>query len=343
MAKRKKVLITGGAGFIGVNLAKHLLKKGYNVAILDNLSRTGSLQNLEHLSKSSNKKNLTFLKDDIRDFRKVQKAVKGRDVIYHLAAQVAVTTSYIDPREDFEVNALGSLNVLEAARLTKQKPTIIYSSTNKVYGQLEDIAVKNGSRRYSCSKYKDGIFESFPLDLHSPYGCSKGTADQYFRDYYRMYGIPTVVFRQSCIYGPRQMGIVDQGWTAYLAAAVHLGKPITIFGDGKQVRDLLHVKDLIKAYELAVKNIKKSAGEIYNIGGGVEHSFSLLEYIAFLEETAGKKIPLVFKNWRPGDQKIYVSNNAKLKNHLNWSPKICHKEGLKELFEWIGENKNLFK
>lgn len=341
---QKHVLITGGSGFIGINLALSLLNSGYLVTIFDNFSRFGTKGNINWLKKNNhNLNNLKIVKGDIRDYKKLKKEVLPANIIFHLAAQVAVTSSFTNPKEDFEINVLGSLNVLEAAKESKKKPIIIYSSTNKVYGDLAKFSVRKNKKRYFYPDIPNGVSEEVNLDFHSPYGCSKGSADQYFRDFYRMYGLRTVVFRQSCIYGLRQMGIVDQGWVAFLAALVHLKKPITIFGDGKQVRDLLHVDDLIRAYMQAIKNIKKSAGEIYNIGGGKNHTFSLLEYIEFLEKAANRKIPLKYKDWRPGDQKVYISDNKKLKQHLKWEPKICHKDGLKELYKWVGENKDLFK
>ncbi|OGH28545.1 MAG: CDP-paratose 2-epimerase [Candidatus Levybacteria bacterium RIFCSPHIGHO2_02_FULL_39_36] len=337
-----KALITGGAGFIGSNLAAHLLKKGWSVTVFDNLSRRGVKKNLDWLKSRSNKK-LEVLVKDIRDFAAIKKASLKVEVIYHLAAQVAVTTSVLNPREDFEINAQGTLNVLEAARYAGHKPIIIYASTNKVYGAMADKEIKENSNRYLYSKLKNGVDEKCLLDFHSPYGCSKGAADQYVQDYHRIYDMPTVVFRQSCIYGPRQMGMEDQGWAAHFAISGFFERPITIYGDGKQVRDLLHISDLIGAYELAIKNIKTSSGKVYNIGGGLKHIFSIIECINFLEGILGKKIKIMSGDWRSGDQKVYFSNNSKLKKELSWDLKICHKEGLKQLVKWIKENKELFE
>ena len=343
ISKDNKILITGGAGFIGSNLSNYLLAKGWEVTIVDNLSRNGTWENLVWLKNNHRYSKLNVNIIDIRNFNEIKRIISKVNVIYHLAGQVAVTTSFLNPRHDFEVNALGTFNILEAARELGHKPIIIFASTNKVYGQMNGVNVKEGKFRYSYRNFPDGIHEEHHLDFHSPYGCSNGVADQYTRDYYRMYNIPTVVFRQSCIYGPRQMGIEDQGWVAHFAISTVLGKRINIYGDGKQVRDLLHVYDLIEAYQNAVKNIKKSAGQVYNIGGGVEHSFSLLEYLKYLEELSGKKIKTKFDEWRPGDQKVYITNIKKLKNELSWRPKISHKKGLKELFEWVKKNKELFK
>ncbi|MBI3486287.1 GDP-mannose 4,6-dehydratase [Candidatus Daviesbacteria bacterium] len=338
-----KVLITGGAGFIGSNLALSLLKQNWQVVIFDNLSRKGSKQNLEWVKKiNPNRKNLKIQINDIRDVQTIDKAVKNAEVIFHLAAQVAVTTSFLNPREDFEINLGGTFNILEAARKSQHKPTIVFASTNKVYGNLENLKVKKVKNRYLFED-KKVISETYPLDFHSPYGCSNGAADQYVRDYFRMYQIPTVVFRQSCIYGPRQMGVEDQGWTAHFAIASILGKPITIFGEGKQVRDLLHVDDLIEAYLKSITLINKTRGEVFNIGGGEKHSFSLLEYIQFLEKLLNKKIKFKLAPVRPGDQKIYISDNTKLKKILDWQPKTCHKDGLKSLAIWVKDNRDIFR
>lgn len=339
---KNRVLITGGAGFIGSNLAAHYLKKGWQVTVFDNLSREGADKNLDWLVRSSKGDNLKVIEKDVRDFEAVKKAVALADLIYHLAAQVAVTTSISDPREDFEVNALGTFNILEAARKASHKPIVIYSSTNKVYGRLEDIPMKEGEKRYNLREI-DGITEKQPLDYHTPYDCSKGIGDQYTLDCSRIYGLPTVVFRQSCIYGPRQMGIGDQGWVAHFVISALHGKPITIYGSGKQVRDLLHVGDLIRAYEQAVDNIETCRGQVYNIGGGKEFSTSVLEAIELIGSFLGKKIKPSFAEVRPGDQKIFISDNLKLKEHLGWKPEVHYEDGIPELIEWAKENQELFK
>lgn len=335
-------LVTGGAGFIGTNIIERLLTEKWNVLLLDNLSRFGAKNNIDFL-KSKGLKNSQIHIGDIRDYKVVKNLVKKADVVYHMAGQVAVTNSFLNPREDFEINALGTLNVLEAARESGHKPIIIYPSTNKVYGNMEGIQVKQLAKRYAYAKNKFEIKENQPLDFHSPYGCSKGVGDQYVADYYRMYGIPTIVFRQSCIYGPHQMGIEDQGWVAHLAAKALLKMPITLFGDGRQVRDLLHVSDLIDAYQLGVKHITTKKGQVFNIGGGNKNSLSLLEYIAFLEKKLKRKLPITFAPWRPGDQKVYISDTRKLARTLSWRPRISWQEGLGDLLQWVGENTKLFE
>lgn len=329
----KKILITGGAGFIGTNLTTFLLKKGKKVRIFDNLSREGTKENLKWLK--SLKGNLEVVIGDIRNEKKVKEAAKEVDIIYHLAAQVAVTSSVTNPEEDFEINALGTLNLLEAMRRFSPESILIFASTNKVYGETKNIKVIKGKTRYRYRNSKFAVAESQSLDFYSPYGCSKGAADQYVRDYSRIYGLKTVVFRQSCIYGPHQFGNEDQGWVAHFAISGLKGKSITIYGNGKQVRDVLYVDDLIEAFQLAVKNIKGTKGEIYNIGGGRENSVSLLELIGKLEKVIGKKIPYTFANWRPGDQKIYISDTGKAKRDFGWKPKIKVDEGLRGLVVWI--------
>ena len=336
----RKILITGGAGFIGVNATEYFLKKGYAVTVLDNLSRKGSGLNIEWLIKNYPK--IKFIEGDVRDQKLMTKAVANSDVVLHLAAQVAVTTSVSNPREDFEINALGSLNVLEAARKAKRNPILIYSSTNKVYGALRDQKIVEEKTRYRLKNLPFGISENDNLDFHSPYGCSKGAADQYFRDYHRIYGLRTVVFRQSCIYGPRQFGIEDQGWLAWFLIAGLLDKSITIFGNGKQVRDLLYVGDLVNAFESAVNYINTSAGQIYNIGGGKINSLSIWwEFKPILEGLLKKKINVSFAQWRPGDQLVYISDNRKTEKDLKWRPKVGYRDGIKRLYYWILENRSL--
>ena len=338
-----KVLITGGAGFIGVNTAKRYIDKNAEVIIIDNLSRKGTNINLNWIKKHGK---IKFYKIDIRDFESLNKILKKEkciDVVFHFAAQVAVTTSVVDPRNDFEINAIGTFNLLEAIRKNSPKSIVIFSSTNKVYGGLEQLKISEKSTRYELQEFKKGIPENFPMDFHSPYGCSKGTADQYVRDYSRIYGLKTVVFRQSCIYGQHQFGIEDQGWVAHFAIQSLFNRPITIYGNGKQVRDVLYVDDLIDAFELAIKNIKKTKGQIYNIGGGYKNQISLLEFISLLEKKLNKKIKLNFSDWRPGDQKIFVSDNTKLEKELNWRPKINIEKGLNLLIKWIEENKHILE
>lgn len=332
-----KILITGGAGFIGINTAAYFLKKGNDVSIYDNLSRKGSRVNLTWIKKQYSR--VRFTEGDIRNFAKLSKEVEGKDVVFHFAGQVAVTTSVENPRQDFEANVLGTFNVLEAVRLSRSKPIVIDSSTNKVYGELENIEVIEKKTRYEFKNLKHGVSEDMNLDFHSPYGCSKGAADQYVRDYARIYGLKTIVFRQSCIYGPHQFGIEDQGWVAWFLIAIHLNKPIVIYGNGKQVRDLLYIDDLIKAFDLAIKHIDKTKGQVYNIGGGPNNSISIwLEFKPLLEKLTGRRIKEAFSSLRPGDQPIYISNIEKAKRDFGWQPKIDIDEGIKRLYSWIKDN-----
>ncbi|MCE5300074.1 MAG: GDP-mannose 4,6-dehydratase [Spirochaetia bacterium] len=338
-----KVLVIGGAGFIGSNAAERFLKKGNDVWVFDNLSRRGTDWNLKYLK--GKYKNLTFVKGDVREYPDLKNLfMKNRDfdVVFHFAAQVAVTTSVTNPREDFEINAMGTFNVLEAIRESKSDPVILYSSTNKVYGGMTDIKIVRKKGKYAYRDLPKGIKEDRLLDFHSPYGCSKGTADQYMIDYSRIYGLRTVVFRQSCIYGYRQFGIEDQGWVAWFTIATMLNKAISIYGDGKQVRDVLFIDDLIDAYEAAIKNIKKVKGRAFNIGGGAKNTMSLLELIAFLEKFFNKKIPLKFGDWRPGDQPVFVCDISKAKKELGWSPKVSPEQGVRKLYDWVKDNKSLF-
>ena len=331
-----RYLITGGAGFIGSNYAHRLLARGEDVTIFDNLSRNGTEKNLEWLYAEHGKHAFEFIQGDVRDEKAIEEAILGKQVIVHLAAQVAVTTSVTDPREDFEINALGTFNTLEAARKTNTKPILLYASTNKVYGGMENVRVKEESTRYAYMDFTQGIDESYPLDFHSPYGCSKGCGDQYVRDYQRMYGIRTIVFRQSCIYGTRQFGIEDQGWLAWFVIATVHNKPITIYGDGKQVRDVLFVEDLLNAYDSAIANIDQAAGQVFNVGGGAANTISVWkEFAPLLEKELGKKIPTTVSTWRPGDQKIYVSDINKAKTILKWQPKVGVEEGISRLVEWV--------
>lgn len=337
-----RLLITGGAGFIGSNLASYFLKKGYEVTIFDNFARFGTRENALWLK--SLYPSLKMVKGDIRKRREIKKAVVGKDIVFHLAAQVAVTTSIIDPITDFDINALGTFNVLDTIREVGHKPIVIFSSTNKVYGGMENIKIVKRKKRYIYKDLPYGISEKENLDFHSPYGCSKGAADQYTRDYERIYGIPTVILRQSCIYGPRQFGIEDQGWIAWFIIATTYGEPITIYGDGMQVRDVLYIDDLVKLFEIAIKKIKVSRGKIYNIGGGAKNTLSVWsEFGPILEKLFGKKIKVFFAPWRPGDQKVYVSDIRLAKKELGWEPKVGVKEGVERLYHWVLENKDLFK
>ena len=336
-----KILITGGAGFIGCNTAKYFLDQGHEVTILDNFSRKGTESNLVWLQE--NYPSVGVVRVDVRDADAVASEIaNGYDAVIHLAGQVAVTTSVVNPREDFDINAMGTFNVLEGCRLAEKKPIVIYSSTNKVYGGMEDVRTHEINGRYEYADLPEGVPENRLLDFHSPYGCSKGCADQYVRDYARIYGLKTVVCRQSCIYGYRQFGVEDQGWVAWFIIATVLGKPLTIYGDGKQVRDILFVEDLVRAYDMAIKNIDKTAGQVYNIGGGSRNQMSLLELLAFLEKFTGRKIETAFSDWRPGDQPVFVCDIAKAKTDFGWEPTVSVEEGVKKLYDWVDENKGLF-
>jgi CDP-paratose 2-epimerase len=262
--------------------------------------------------------------------------------VLHLAAQVAVTTSLVDPRSDFEVNALGTFNVLEAIRFNRIKAPLIYSSTNKVYGKLAETRVIERDGRYFNLDFENGVAETQPVDFVSPYGCSKGAADEYVRDYHSMYGLNTVVFRQSCIYGDRQFGCEDQGWVAWLTIAALTGRPITIYGDGKQVRDLLHVQDLIDAFDAAARKIDVAAGSVYNLGGGPGNAVSVLEVLAYLEHLLGRRLPHDCGDWRNGDQRYYVSDIGRVSHDLDWQPRIGWREGLTRLFNWVVSNQHEF-
>jgi CDP-paratose 2-epimerase len=337
------VLVTGGAGFVGCNLVKALLRDGRHVTVFDALSRPRTEHNLAWLREQPESRRLRFLKGDVRDPSAVGEAVSGAEVIFHLAGQVAVTSSVAEPRTDYEINALGTFNVLEAAREGGRRPIILFTSTNKVYGGMEDVAVVEQASRYEYRDFLYGIPESQPLDFHSPYGCSKGAADQYVRDYARIFKLPTVVFRMSCIYGPRQFGTEDQGWLAHFMIAAVTGKPITIYGDGKQVRDVLFVDDLVRAMRLAVDRIDVTAGQVFNIGGGPANALAVWEeFREYLADLQGEKTPVRFGSWRPGDQPCYVSDIRKAGRLLGWKPNIDKQTGIRRLYDWITSHARLF-
>lgn len=339
----RNYLVTGGAGFIGSNYVHRLLKRGEKVTIYDNFSRTGAPRNLEWLKRTYGEKSFNVIVGDVRNASLIAESAKESDMIVHLAGQVAVTTSVTNPRDDFEANAFGTFNVLEAARLSGRDPVFVYASTNKVYGGMEEVALAEDPTRWRYADLKNGCPETQPLDFHSPYGCSKGTGDQYVRDYHRIYGLRSVVFRQSCIYGPRQFGIEDQGWVAWFVIAAVTGRPITIYGDGKQVRDVLHVDDLLNAYNAAIEKIDVIAGNVYNIGGGPQNILSVwAEFGPMLEKMVGHKIEIGHRDWRPGDQRVFYADVSKAARELGWSPKIGVEQGIKMLFEWVQTNKNLF-
>jgi CDP-paratose 2-epimerase len=339
----KRYLVTGGAGFIGANYAHRLLGRGEEVAIYDDLSRHGTEANVAWLRGEHGEGGFRLVVADVRDGGALVEAARDADVIVHMAAQVAVTTSVEDPRSDFEINALGTFNALEAARLSGRSPIFLYASTNKVYGGMEDAAVVEEETRYRYRDLLHGVPETQPLDFHSPYGCSKGTGDQYVRDYARIYDLPTVVFRQSCIYGPRQMGVEDQGWIAWFIIAAVTGKPITIYGDGKQVRDVLFVDDLLDVYDASIAHIDRAAGQVYNIGGGPDYTMSVwTEFGPLLRQALGRSIPVASGDWRPGDQKVYVSDIRKAQHDLGWAPRVGVEEGVRRLVDWVVENRELF-
>jgi len=340
---RGTTLITGGAGFIGSNYAARCISRGDKIIIFDNLSRSGAASNLAWLRSQYGEKSFELIVGDIRDAEMIRLAASSADRIVHLAAQVAVTTSVADPRTDFEINANGTFNVLEAARASGKNPAFLYASTNKVYGGMEDVKVVEHETRYDYADIPEGASEAQPLDFHSPYGCSKGSGDQYVRDYHRIYGLPTVVFRQSCIYGTRQFGVEDQGWVAWFVIAAISGRPITIYGNGKQVRDILFVEDLLNAYDAAFEHLPQAAGQVFNIGGGRTNTISIwTEFEPILEKLLGKKLPVARGEWRPGDQPVFISDIRKAHQWLGWKPEINAEEGIRRLFNWVKENQNLF-
>jgi CDP-paratose 2-epimerase len=347
MAERKKMkrhyLVTGGAGFIGSNYVHRLVERGEKVTVYDNLSRGGARRNLEWLKNSFGEEAFSLVSGDVRDAALIRETARDADVIVHLAGQVAVTTSVTDPRDDFESNALGTFNVLEAARLSGKDPIFIYSSTNKVYGGMEDVEIVEDETRWRYRDLLHGCPETQPLDFHSPYGCSKGAGDQYVRDYARMYGLRSVVLRQSCIYGPRQFGIEDQGWVAWFMIAAVTGRPMTVYGDGKQVRDILYVEDLLNAYDNAVEKIGAASGQVYNMGGGPNNVMSVwAEFGPMLESLLGDTIEVAHGDWRPGDQRVFYADIRKVEGELGWKPQVGVKEGIERLFHWVKENKDLF-
>jgi CDP-paratose 2-epimerase len=307
------------------------------VRVLDNCSRPGTEKNRAHLAGLGDPK-LDLVDGDVRDAELVQRLAADADAIFHLAAQVAVTDSVRNPRNDFEVNALGTLNVLEGARLSGRAPIVVYTSTNKVYGGLEDLEVRQLDKRYELPALPEGVPETRPVDFHSPYGCSKGAADLYAIDYARIYGIPAVSFRQSCIYGPWQYGNEDQGWIAhFLIRALH-GEPITLYGDGRQVRDVLFVDDLLELYDATLGAPERIAGRAYNVGGGPALTVSLLEFLDHLREGEGLAVDAGHGDWRPGDQRVYVSDVRRVRDELGWSPSTSLAEGTRRLRDWLESN-----
>jgi CDP-paratose 2-epimerase len=331
------VLITGGAGFIGTNLADRLLEDGRRVVIFDNLSRKGVDRHVRWLL-DRHPGRVEVEIGDVRDARLVRRAARTAAAVFHFAAQVAVTTSLVDPCEDFEINARGTLNVLEALRTRPDPPPLVFTSTNKVYGDLEDLALVGETTRYAPADplvRHRGVGEARPLSFHSPYGCSKGTADQYVLDYARTFKLPCAVFRMSCIYGPHQCGTEDQGWVAHFLIHAIEEKPITIYGDGKQVRDLLFVEDLVRAFLSAERHMAGIAGRAFNIGGGPGQTTSLLELLDHLELLHGERPEVDFDEWRAADQRYYVSDTSAFREATGWAPRVGVLDGLRRLYEWL--------
>lgn len=340
-----KVLVTGAAGFIGGCAARRWASAGDSVVGLDNLSRSGAAHNLLRMDQFARNAEgaFRFAHGDIRsaeDVYGVFERFGPFDVVLHAAGQVAVTTSVADPVADFRSNALGTLNVLEAVRRHSAQAVFLLASTNKVYGKLEDLGIRELETRYEYASRPNGVDETTPLDFHSPYGCSKGCADQYVRDYARVYGLRTVVVRQSCVYGAPQFGVEDQGWVSWFVAAAVLGKPLTIYGDGKQVRDLLWIEDLLDLYDAIRSRPEAAAGKIYNAGGGIDNTLSLLELVALLRDDHGMAVTPSRADWRPGDQKVFVADSSKARRELGWSPRVGPVEGVAALVRWAGENRD---
>lgn len=341
--ERRSALIFGGAGFIGANLAQRLLlEPDVSVHLFDNLSRKGVQHNLRQLKRvpgAAEKLRVTIA--DVRDAAAVERAVRDATEIYNFAAQVAVTTSIKDPRVDFETNCLGTFNILDAARKGGSQPFVLFTSTNKVYGEMAGEPLKLTSTRYAYANRR-AVSEDQPLDFHSPYGCSKGSADQYVREYSRMYGLPTVVFRMSCIAGEMQYGNEDQGWIAHFLYRALQGAPITIYGDGRQVRDVLYVGDLMDAIEKARLSAPLTSGQIYNIGGGPENAVSLLELIDEVQKLLGTELKCVRGVARPGDQLIYLSDYTKFMRHTGWVPKCTVRQTLQSIYEFWKQHPEVF-
>ncbi len=335
-----KILINGGCGFLGSNLASAGLERGYNITVLDNLSRFGSASNLEWLKSKPGK--FTFIHGDTRNRNDVEQVIKSGkfDAVFHLAGQVAMTTSISDPYKDFQVNTLGTVNVLDSIRLYSPDTVMIFSSTNKVYGDLEQYNYLENETRYICKEFPNGFNESVPLDFRSPYGCSKGAADQYMLDYHRIFGTKTIIFRHSSMYGGRQFATYDQGWVGWFCAKALERKknpssePFTISGNGKQVRDILHAEDMINLYFTALENSDKISGQVFNIGGTMAQSLSLLELFAILESKLDVKLQYSQLPPRISDQKIFVADISKINNAIGWSPRVTADDGINKMLKW---------
>lgn len=341
-----KVLVTGGAGFIGCNAIARFLGRGDEVVCLDNLSRRGAEANLAWLHSLPHASAFHVSTADIRVQSDVDATFARHpdiEVVIHLAGQVAVTTSVVDPRGDFEANALGTLNVLEAARRAPRLRALLYASTNKVYGGLEEVGVELTGGQYAFRDLPGGIPETYPLDFHSPYGCSKGAADQYVIDYARIYGLPGVALRQSCIYGPRQLGVEDQGWVAWFTIAAVTNRQVTIYGDGRQVRDVLYVDDLLDAYDAAIANIDAIKGRAVNLGGGPANVLAIRQVLELIAPRMGREISVAHADWRPGDQRVFVADVSRARALLGWSPRTGVDIGVGRLYDWVVANQDLFR
>jgi CDP-paratose 2-epimerase len=337
----RPVLITGGAGFVGTNLAHRLLESGRSVILFDNLSRGGVDRNVQWLCEQHGG-GVRVEVGDVRDARAVRRVARSAGAVFHFAAQVAVTTSLRDPIADFEVNARGTITLLEALRNRPDPPPLVFTSTNKVYGDLEDLALEIREGRYSPTDEavaRHGIDEGRPLRFHSPYGCSKGTADQYVLDYAHTFGMPAAVFRMSCIYGPHQCGSEDQGWVAHFLIQAIDGKPITLYGDGMQVRDVLFVDDLVDACLLAERHMPHIAGEAFNIGGGPQNTTSLVELIELIETLQGEAPIVEYDAWRTADQRYYVSDTRRFGRATGWRPRVALPGGLRVVHDWLIETR----
>lgn len=334
-------LVTGCAGFIGVNLALRLIESGERVIGLDNLSRLGVTRNLDELQRAAQAGNFEFIRADVSDFDAMAGVFEKYpiEVVYHLAGQTAVTSSIENPRADFEANAKGTLAVLEAARHHRPKCQVIFASTNKVYGKMQSVSVVDRGGRYDYADLPGGINEQFPVDFHSPYGCSKGAADHYVRDYHRIYGMSTVVCRQSCIYGPRQIGLESQGWLAWLILSAIRGRTINIYGDGKQSRDVLYIDDLVDCYVRLAEAGGRVAGELFNVGGGPDNVMSILDLVDRLKKLTGREVDVRFADWRPGDQRVFISDLSHIGDRIGWAPRFGPGQGVERLFDWINAHR----
>jgi CDP-paratose 2-epimerase len=341
MNRNDYALVIGGAGFIGCNLAAHLARSGKRVKIYDDLSRPGVDHNLVWLQRTYGQR-VTAVIADVRDRGKLREAITHAEVVFHLAGQTAVTTSLVEPVHDFEVNARGTVEVLEAVRRSDHRPPVLFTSTNKVYGCLPDLPLRDGGERWEAvdaDLAAHGIDERRPLEFRTPYGCSKGCADQYVLDYAHSFGIPAAVFRMSCIYGPHQLGTEDQGWVAHFLIHALEGRPITVYGDGKQVRDLLFVDDLVDAFVRAWSRIGSLAGRAYNIGGGPKYTISLRELLVMIEQLCGYRPDVRYEPWRAGDQRYYVSNTAAFTEATGWAAKVGPRAGIETLHGWLASER----